>query len=206
MRRELFTKIWSACQALKAGRIVTISGKRGLQVAVLAEFATKESVAALVVQAPGILCLTLPMATQLPPISSAVRDRFEVGRLAIGNISASAEEEQKEHQILIPIRGRRNGVLSAPGPVECAMDLARLAGTSPCVIIGSAAAAPRLDDGEPSGFTPVEFVSVEEMVECRLAMQQDGWSKPCQHMAVAGSCACIRMQNFFNHGAIARKA
>jgi 3,4-dihydroxy-2-butanone 4-phosphate synthase len=78
---------------------------------------------------------------------------------------------------VFPLRARDDGVLARPGHTEAAVDLARLAGLSPCAVIcemlnddGSVARLPDLCRFADKHDVPV--VSIEQLIEHRLIRER----------------------------------
>jgi 3,4-dihydroxy-2-butanone 4-phosphate synthase len=172
-----------------------LASERGLHLTAAAEVATCETLLHMAKAAHGLLCLGKPAQVNMPTLSSPVTDHFAVGRVEHGRVQSSREAGRRYDHILVPIACNKNGVLAQPGPVECAVDLARLAGMAPCVIIASVSKA-STDESASCTVTNAEIengINVSEMVECRLILQQDWWTTPCKRPKPF-SCAYAHMQ------------
>lgn len=163
--RDLAARVQQALCAMQEGRPVILMDdfdrENEADLIVAAEKITVETMAMLIRECSGIVCLCLTdealQRLQLPPMVTSNESRFGTAftvsiearhgvstgvsaadrvttiRAAIADNAAPEDLARPGH--VFPLRARRNGVLDRRGHTEGSVDLARLAGLKPAAVL-----------------------------------------------------------------------
>src|SRR6202451_2920415 len=202
-----FASIPEAIEDFRAGRMLVIVDDEDREnegdLTVAAEKVTPEIINFMARHARGLICLSLSPeicdALQLPPMSSrntsrfgtafcesieaaegvttgiSAADRARTIRVAIDPASKPSDLARPGH--VFPLRAREGGVLVRAGQTEAAVDLARLAGLAPSVVIceimnedGTMARVPHLV--EFCARHSMKMASVADLIRYRLKTER----------------------------------
>src|ERR1700685_2885776 len=202
-----FASIPEAIEDFRAGRMLVIVDDEDREnegdITIAAEKVTPEVINFMARHARGLICLSLSPeicdALQLPPMSSrntsrfgtafcesieaaegvttgiSAADRARTIRVAIDPASKPSDLARPGH--VFPLRAREGGVLVRAGQTEAAVDLARLAGLAPSVVIceimnedGTMARVPHLV--EFCARHSMKMASVADLIRYRLKTER----------------------------------
>jgi 3,4-dihydroxy 2-butanone 4-phosphate synthase/GTP cyclohydrolase II len=199
--------VLAAVEAIARGGMVVVtddaSRENEADLIVAAEHATPEMIAFLVRHTTGILCVSLPGERldelRLPPMTARSTDprgtAFTVSVDArhgtttgvsaadrTATIRTLADPATRPDDLLrpghvFPLRAREGGVLDRRGHTEAALDLARLAGTSPAAVLAEIVRddGTMAREGDARAFAAehgLPMISIAELAHHRRAVEQ----------------------------------